>query len=67
MRVKVEKYGTIQASKELLNFLVIALGDAVDGQENKGCKGVASEYRELRDSVYNALDEAGYYDCVRNK
>ena len=67
MRVKVENYGTIQASKELLNFLVIALGDAVDGQEDKGYKGVASEYRELRDSVYNALDEAGYYDRVRNK
>ena len=67
MRVKVEKYGTIQAPKELLNFLVIALGDAVDGREDKGCKGIASEYREVRDSVFNALDEAGYYDRVRNK
>ena len=30
MRVKVEKYGTIQASKDLY-FLVMALNDATDG------------------------------------
>ncbi len=38
MRVKVEKYGTIQASKDLLNFLVMALNDAMDGQEDKDIK-----------------------------
>lgn len=67
MRVKVEKYGTIQASKDLLNFLVMALNDATDGQEDKGYKDTASEYREVRDSLFNALDEAGHYDRVRNK
>lgn len=67
MRVKVEIYGTIQAPKDLLNFLVMALDDAMDGQEDKGYKVVASKYREVCDSLFNALDEAGYYDRVRNK
>lgn len=62
MRVKIKGYGTIQASKELLNLLCSALDDASEHQGKKSHRAISSCYSNMSDDIYTALKIVGYYD-----
>lgn len=58
------KLGKITASKETLNWLCIALGEAADSiQARKGIeKRDVFGYETAENEIFDALEETGYYN-----
>ena len=56
------KYGEkITASKEVLNYLSLALEDGAERQAEKGHDVLEKAYQEWADLIYKALKDCGYY------
>ena len=53
---------TITASKQLLNLLSSALYTTEEAYKERGYDSLAEMYGSLSDSIYNALDNTGYYN-----
>nr|DAL97653.1 MAG TPA: hypothetical protein [Inoviridae sp.] len=62
MRVKVKGYGTIQASKDTLNFLSVALDRASELEGKKNHSGTCKIFSNVSNDIYAALKMVGYYD-----
>ena len=65
MRVKYTNFGkvrTIEASKNTLNELSLALSYAGDLQDTKGYNHVANSYWNISDQIHEQLKATGFYD-----
>mgnify|MGYP000852953367 CR=1 FL=1 len=62
MRVKVKGYGTIQASKDTLNCLSVALDRASELEGKKNHSGLCKIFSNMSNDIYTALKMVGYYD-----
>ena len=61
MRVKVKGYGTIYASKDILNFLCAALARASELDGNK-YSDLSKIFANMSVDIHTALKRVGYYD-----
>lgn len=61
MRVKVKGYGTIQASKEMLNILSTAFDHASELEKLNNREALSKLFSEFSSEIYIALEETGYY------
>ena len=67
MRVKYTNFGevhTIEASKDTLSELSLALSYAGDLQDTKGHNHMANSYWNISDQIYEQLKATGFYDKV---
>lgn len=56
--------GTLEAPRNLLNDLSMALDEAAEFKEQEGYKTIAREYHHYSREIYNQLKEAGFYDRI---
>ena len=52
----------ITASKEVLNYLSLALEDSAERQAEKGHECLQRTYKEWASLIYQSLKECGYYE-----
>lgn len=68
MKMKVKTFeGTFKAKLEDLNVLSIVFRDAANYNNANGYEGLGEAYQKASDEIFKALDEAGFYDDIRNK
>ena len=61
MRVKVKGYGTIQASKDMLNILSTAFDHASELEKLNNREALSKLFSEFSSEIFIALEETGYY------
>ena len=61
MTIKTE-YGNITASKELLNLITGYLFEASDRYSKKERPALSEQSLKLANTIFNKLDETGYYN-----
>ena len=62
MTVNIEGLGRITASKDVLNYISIAMSEASYHFELKGLSALQKEAKEYANAIYNELDSKGYYE-----
>ena len=61
MTVEVKGYGKITANKSILNSLSLVFDTAEEKYKAEGKETMAKIMNEASWSIYNALNETGYY------
>lgn len=62
MTVNIEGLGKITASKEVLNEIALAFGSASKFDRSRNRNSLADKRYKVCNSIYDALDESGYYN-----
>ena len=62
MTVYIEGFGKITATQNVLNEISIMAGECAKWNDENGYHALASDYKDVSDRIYEALDEQGVYD-----
>lgn len=62
MTVNIEELGKLDASKQILNDIAIAYSASRDFYRSTGCNALADRCNKICCSIYDVLDESGYYN-----
>ena len=65
MKYELKGRGKITCNKEMMNLLSLLAENASEMYRLKGYNSLAEEAEEISKTMYNMLDEVGFYDNVR--
>lgn len=58
-------YGKISANKDALDYIYLMMIEASKSYDSRGRSFLSKEARDNANAIYDALDDAGFYDNVR--
>ncbi len=58
-------FGKISASKEVLNYIFLMMGEASKSYDSRGHIALSNEAQKNANAIYDALNLVGYYDNVK--
>ena len=61
MTVNIKGLGKITASKEVLNYLSLIMGEGADNYHEKGRYQLSADAQSYSDAIYCALAKENYY------